>query len=183
MKIGSAKINGKIVLAPMCAVTTLPYRILCRKYGAAAVWSEMIDADGLFYKKHRTPKTFMTIKEEKPIAAQLFGSNIENLVKAAHIIIQDPVDIIDINMGCPSFKLAKKNSGAILLKDVKLIGEIISELSSTISVPVTAKIRLGFDSTKDTIKIAKTIEKAGAAAITVHARTMKAKYKGNADWS
>ena len=99
MKIGSVKIDGKVVLAPMCAVTTLPYRILCREYGASAVWSEMIDADGLFYKKHRTPKTFMTVKDEKPVAAQLFGSNIDNLVKAAQIITQDSVDIIDINMG------------------------------------------------------------------------------------
>ncbi|MCK4550947.1 MAG: tRNA dihydrouridine synthase DusB [Candidatus Aenigmarchaeota archaeon] len=183
MKIGSANIKGKVVLAPMCSVTTLPYRILCRKYGAAAVWSEMIDADGLFYKKHRTPKTFMTLADEKPVVAQLFGSNVENLVKAAEVILQDPVDIIDINMGCPSFKLARKNAGAIMLEDTELIKDVVTSLSGSIDTPVTAKIRLGFDSAKDTVKIAKTIEKAGASAITVHARTMKAKYTGEADWS
>ncbi len=183
MKIGSANIKGKVVLAPMCSVTTLPYRILCRRYGAAAVWSEMVDADGFFYKKHRTPKTFMTVKEEHPVAAQLFGSNTENLVKAAKIILEDPVDIIDVNMGCPSFKLARKNAGAIMLKDTELIKDVVTSLSGSIDTPVTAKIRLGFDSAKDTIKIAKVIEKAGASAITVHARTMKDKYTGVADWN
>ncbi|MBW6462051.1 MAG: tRNA dihydrouridine synthase DusB [DPANN group archaeon] len=182
IKIGNVRIKGKTVLAPMCSVSTLPYRILCKRYGAALGFSEMIDADVEQYGKYRFKKEFNTAEIERPIAVQIFGSDPKKLAKSAHAMEAMNADIVDINMGCPSIKLSRNNSGAVLLKDKKLIAEIISRASTTASIPVTAKIRLGIDSKKDTVSIAKIIETAGAAAITVHGRTMRDKYTGKADW-
>ncbi|MCK5593861.1 MAG: tRNA dihydrouridine synthase DusB [Candidatus Aenigmarchaeota archaeon] len=182
IKIGDVRIKGKTVLAPMCAVSTLPYRILCKRHGAALVFSEMIDADVEQYGKYRFKKEFNTAEIERPVVAQIFGSNPKKIAESAEVMADMNADIVDINMGCPSIKLSRNNAGAILLKDQKLIADIISSAASTTSVPVTAKIRLGIDSSKDTVKIAKIIERAGASAITVHGRTMRAKYAGKADW-
>ncbi|NOQ56168.1 MAG: tRNA dihydrouridine synthase DusB [Nanohaloarchaea archaeon] len=182
INIGNVRIKGKTVLAPMCAVSTLPYRILCKRHGAALVFSEMIDADVEQYGKYRFKKEFNTAEIERPVAAQIFGSDPKKLAESAQVMADMNADIVDINMGCPSIKLSRNNAGAILLKDQKLIADIISSAASTTSIPVTAKIRLGIDSSKDTVKIAKIIERAGASAITVHGRTMRAKYAGTADW-
>ena len=114
--------------------------------------------------------------------AKIMSKDPEIFKKAVNIALTKKPDFIDINMGCPSIKLSRNNAGAILLKDKKLIADIISSASSTTSIPVTAKIRLGIDSSKDTVTIAKIIEKAGASAITVHGRTMRDKYAGKADW-
>ncbi|MBW6451557.1 MAG: tRNA dihydrouridine synthase DusB [DPANN group archaeon] len=182
MKIGGVRIDGKTVLAPMCSVTTLPFRILCKRYGAALVFTEMISADAGSYVYYDQKHGFNTTVEEKPVVSQIFGSDPYKLANCAYKMEEMKADIIDINMGCPSLKLSRSNAGAMILKDEKLVADIISSVSSTVSCPVTAKIRMGINSNKDTVKIAKIIEQAGASAITVHARTMKQKYMGVADW-
>ena len=180
--IGNIKIKNPFVLAPMANFTDLAFRIQCRKYGAALAFTEMIDADGLFHNTYNIEKKILCEKKDYPLAAQIVGSNPKTLAFSAKLLEKKGADIIDINMGCPSFKLLKKEAGAKLLTDIKRISQIIKAVSGVINIPLSVKIRSGWNNTNDVEKIAKTIEKAGADAITIHARTGKMGFKGNADW-
>jgi tRNA-dihydrouridine synthase B len=183
MKIGKLEIKGNVFLAPMCNVTSLPFRLLCKKYGAAMMYSEMIHADAYVMESEKSSKRAYYLEEERPIGIQLTGSNIDVLEQAIKKIEkkQHP-DLIDINIGCPAHNVIKSGAGSALLKDIDKLSHLIKKLSSAINIPLTCKIRI-LTEDKETIKTAQAIEKAGAKAITVHGRTVKQKYSGKADWN
>ncbi len=177
------KLDGKVVLAPMHNVTNIAFRLMCKKYGAGMVSTELLSANALARKNKVTLELAKTSKEEKPAVAQIFSNNTDNLVKSARILERD-FDIIDINFGCPSDKVMKQGSGGYLLKRGGKIAEIVKKVSASIEKPLTVKIRSGID--KDSInavEIAKICEKCGASAIIIHARTVKQSYSGKADWN
>ena len=183
-KIGNLTIENQIILAPMAGVSNSPFRKLTRTYGAGLVFAEMVSDKGLLYDNERTKKMLYMTDFEKPMAQQIFGSDLETMVKAALYIDKNSnCDIIDINMGCPVPKVAiKAQAGASLMKNPDLIYEIISEIVKKVSKPVTVKIRSGWDhQSVNAVEVAKRIEAAGASAITVHARTRSQGYGGHAD--
>lgn len=182
MHIGSLNIPGKVILAPMCEVTKLPFRLVCKKYGAAIVYTEMIHADAYLMGAKKTFKRARILEEERPVGIQIVGSSLEKLKEAAKKIESDlKPDLIDINIGCPAYNVIKTGSGSALLKDIPRLGNIVKEISGSLVIPLTCKIRL-LEDEKDTIDAAKTIEKNGAKALTIHGRTAKQGYSGKADW-
>lgn len=183
-KIGNIEVKNKIVLAPMAGVSNSPFRILSRRYGAGLVYAEMVSDKGLIYENQKTKNLLFMTDFEKPMAQQIFGADLDTMVKAAIYIDQHSnCDIIDINMGCPVPKVAiKAQAGASLMKDPNRIYEIVKAVSESVSKPVTVKIRSGWDlNTVNAVEVAKQIERAGAKAITVHARTRSQGYSGTAD--
>lgn len=183
-KIGNLEIENKIILAPMAGVSNSPFRILSRTYGAGLVFAEMVSDKGLLYNNEKTIKLLYMTDVEKPMAQQIFGSDLNTMVEAALYIDQNSnADIIDINMGCPVPKVAiKAQAGASLMKNPDQIYEIVKEIVKKVSKPVTVKIRSGWDhQSVNAVEVAKRIEAAGASAITVHARTRSQGYGGYAD--
>jgi nifR3 family TIM-barrel protein len=183
-KIGNLTIENQIILAPMAGVSNSPFRILTRQYGAGLVFAEMVSDKGLLYENDKTKKLLYMTDIEKPMAQQIFGSDLITMVKAAKYIDEHSnCDIIDINMGCPVPKVAiKAQAGASLMKNPDLIYHIVNEIVKTVSKPVTVKIRSGWDHQSiNAVDVAKRIEQAGASAITVHARTRSQGYGGHAD--
>lgn len=183
-KIGNIEVKNKIILAPMAGVSNSPFRILSRRYGAGLVYAEMVSDKGLIYENQKTKDLLFMTDFEKPMAQQIFGADLDTMVKAAIYIDQHSnCDIIDINMGCPVPKVAiKAQAGASLMKDPNRIYEIVKAVSESVSKPVTVKIRSGWDlNTVNAVEVAKQIERAGAKAITVHARTRSQGYSGTAD--
>ncbi len=182
MNVGNLKIKGKLLLAPMSDITNLPFRILCRKYGASLVYTEMINCDAYIMENNKTNKRAKFLDIERPIAVQIFGSSVEKLTKASKLIEKQlKPDIIDINIGCPAYDVMKIGGGASLLNTPKKLQEIVKNISENISIPLTCKIRVLQDE-KDTIHIAKLIERNGAKLITVHGRTAKQGYSGKSNW-
>lgn len=185
-KIGNVEIKSRVVLGPMAGNTNYPYRILAKRYGAGLVYAEMVSDKGLNYKNAKTTKMINVFEDEHPVSMQIFGSTVTDMVLAAKYIDQNSsCDIIDINMGCPVNKIAKKgDSGAALLKNPDLVYEIVKNVVSNVKKPVTVKIRSGWDSDNiNAVLIAKLIEKAGASAIAIHGRTRAQMYSGKADWN
>ncbi len=178
MKIGKVKLRGNLLLAPMSGVTNLPLRLLCRKYGASLVFSEMISSEAIVRENPKSIALGLIAEEERPAGVQLMGSDPKNLLDSAIKLagIYEP-DIIDLNFGCPAQDIVRNGCGAALLKNNSIIRDIIERLTCSLDVPVTAKIRV-LDSPENSIEIAQTIEKAGAAALTVHGRTQKQGYSG-----
>ncbi len=176
MQIGNIKLKSRVFLAPMMEITSLPYRLLCRKYGAGMTYSEMIVANSLV----SNPKldSAKTAKEEKPVGLQLAGNNSELILRAAKTA---DFDLVDLNFGCPSDKVAGNDMCSSLLEKPEKIGKIISYLVDNLDKPVTAKIRLGYK-TKTYMKVAEAVEKAGASAICLHGRTAEEHYDIEADW-
>lgn len=182
MNIGNVEINGKLFLAPMCNVTAMPFRQLCKKYGAAMVYSEMIHADAYVRDSEKTGKRTHFHDVERPVGIQLTGSTVDLIEQAAKKAEKElKPDLIDINIGCPAYNVIKQGAGGALLDNPAKLKELVSRLSSAIKIPLTCKMRIKNDAAK-TIEIAKSIEKAGAAALTVHGRTVKQKYTGTANW-
>ncbi|MFP4697205.1 MAG: tRNA dihydrouridine synthase DusB [Eubacteriales bacterium] len=183
MRIGNVEIPNKIFLAPMAGVTDLPFRLLCKEQGCGLAYTEMVSAKALSYNNKNTEVLLATVEEERPVAVQLFGSDPELLSEMAKRIEKYPIDIIDINMGCPVPKVVNNNEGSALMKDPNLIGEIVRQVSSSIKKPLTIKIRKGFcDSKVNAVEIAQIAEENGASAIAVHGRTREEYYSGRADW-
>lgn len=180
--IKNIKIKNQLVLAPMAGITDLPFRLLCKKYGAGLVYSEMISSEAVVRNNQTAKKKMILCKKEKPIAVQIFGSDKETILKAAKIAEKQGADIVDLNIGCPDPDVIKQGAGAAFLKNPKKIFDIASSLVKTLKVPVTVKTRIGIKENQG-IKIAKIIEKAGAAAIAVHGRTVNQRYYGKADWN
>ena len=171
------KLKSKAILAPMHNVTNTAFRILCKEYGAGLVSTELLSANALARKDNLNLKLAITSNKEKPVAAQMFGQNTENLVKSAKVLEKD-FDIIDINFGCPSKKILSQGAGAALLKRKNKIFEIVEQVNNAIKKPVTVKIR-----NEEAIEVAKLCERAGASAIIIHARSVKQGYSGKADWN
>ncbi len=181
MNIGKLRLNGNLVLAPMADVSNLPFRLLCKKYGASLVYSEMISSEAIVRQNQKTMTRGFTCMEERPLGIQLLGSNADSLVSSAHIITERYLpEIIDVNLGCPAQNIIKNECGAALLEKPEVIREIIERLSDSLDVPLTAKIRIS-RSLDRTLKIARIIEKSGADALIVHERTQKQSYSGKSN--
>ena len=183
MKIGNVKLDNPYILAPMAGVTDLPFRLLCKEQGAGLLCMEMVSAKALQYNNKNT-KALMTIHpDEHPVSLQFFGHEPEVISEQAKRYEHLPFQILDINMGCPVPKIVNNGEGSSLMKNPKLVYEIVSQTVKAIEKPVTVKIRKGFDENHvNAVEIAKIIEEAGAAAVAVHGRTREQYYSGKADW-
>ena len=183
MKIGNIDIEHPVFLAPMAGVTDLPYRILVKEMGCGLLYTEMISARGLFYNNDNTSRLMDISEKEQPISLQIFGSQPEIMGEIAHRLNKLPFQILDINMGCPTPKIVKNGDGSALMKNPKLVGEIIKAVVKATTKPVTVKIRKGWD--QDQIngrEIALIAQEAGAKAVAIHGRTREEFYSGKADW-
>ena len=185
-KIGNVEIKNQVVLAPMAGISNTAYRQIIKEMGAGLIFAEMVSDKALVYGSEKTFDLLKMSDMERPIAQQIFGSDVDSFVKAAKLV-EDKMhpDIIDINMGCPVPKVAiKSQAGSALLKNPDKIKEIVGAVVKAVSVPVTVKIRSGWDANSvNAVEVAKVIEEAGASAITVHGRTRAQGYSGNADWN
>ncbi len=185
-KIGNVKIKNRVVLAPMAGISNTSYRKIIKSMGAGLIYAEMVSDKALVFDNKKTFDLLKMSEEERPIAQQIFGSDVTSFVESAKIVEQTMhPDIIDINMGCPVPKVAvRAQAGSALLKNPKKVYEIVSAVVNTVNVPVTVKIRSGWDEKNiNAIEIAKEIERAGASAIAVHGRTRAQGYSGKADWN
>lgn len=183
MNIGSCNIEKELFLAPMAGITDYAFRKLCKEQGAALTYTEMVSAKAVCYGDKKTFELAKIYPDEKPVALQIFGSEPLVMAKAAEILSNQGACLIDINMGCPAPKIVKNGEGCALMKDLKLAERIISAVAKASSVPVTVKIRKGWDAKQvNAIELAQIAEQAGAQAITVHGRTKDMFYAGNADW-
>ncbi len=185
-KIGNVKISNQVVLAPMAGICNSAYRQICKDMGCGLIYAEMVSDKAITYNNQKTIDMLYMTEKERPISQQIFGSDKESFVEAAKFIEKEmKPDIIDINMGCPVPKVAvRAQAGSALLKDPDKIFDIVSSVVSAVNVPVTVKIRSGWDSNHiNAIEVAKVIEKAGASAICVHPRTRSQGYSGKADWN
>lgn len=185
-KIGNVEIPHDIVVAPMAGVSDSTFRQICKKFGNCLVVGEMVSDKALVYDSKKTYDLLKMTEAERPISQQIFGSDVASFVIAAKKVeeFMHP-DIIDINMGCPVVKVAIKNeAGSALLKNPAKIKEIVSAVVKAVNVPVTVKIRSGWDEDSiNAVEVAKICEEAGAKAITIHARTRSQGYSGKADWN
>lgn len=183
MKIGNVTINGPAVLAPMAGVADRAFRELCVSFGASYVVSEMVSAKGLEYHNQKTGELMELSGIERPAGIQLFGSDPQTMARAAASAMSCSPDIIDINMGCPAPKVANNGCGSALMKTPELCGRIVEAVKAAVPVPVTVKIRKGWDAESvNAVEVAKICVDAGADAIAVHGRTREQMYQPYADW-
>ena len=183
MKIGNVILQNGVFLAPMAGVTDLPFRVMCKRFGAGLVYSEMVSSKAMHFNARKTMELLRASNEEEPLAVQIFGHEPDIMADNAYKALSTGAKILDINMGCPAPKVANNGDGSSLLKSPELIGEIVSKVKQAVSVPVTCKIRSGFDEVCNVEEIARIIEQSGADAICVHPRTRTMYYSGCADWS
>lgn len=184
LKIGNVGLENSYILGPMAGVTDLPFRLLCKEQGAALVCMEMVSAKGILYNNKNTECLLEIHPEETPASLQLFGSDPKIISEMAKRIEERPFAILDINMGCPVPKVVRNGEGSALMKNPKLVYELVNAVVKAIEKPVTVKIRKGFDDNHiNAVEIAKIIEEAGAAAVAVHGRTREQYYSGKADWN
>lgn len=184
-KIGNVEIDNQVVLAPMAGISNSAYRRICKEMGCGLIYAEMVSDKAISFGNKKTLDMLYMTDCERPIAQQIFGTDVESFVVAAKYIEKTmKPDIIDINMGCPVPKVAlRAQAGSALLKNPQKIREIVSAVVAAVNVPVTVKIRSGWDSEHiNAVEVAKICEEAGASAITVHPRTRKQGYSGKADW-
>ena len=185
-KIGNVKINNRIVFAPMAGISNQSFRKIIKEMGAGLIYSEMVSNMGIIYNSKNTLDLLKINDDERPISIQIFGSDVDSFVKAAKYVAENiKPDIIDINMGCPVPKVAlRSQAGSGLLKNPDKIYEIVYNVVKNVNIPVTVKIRSGWNSNSiNCIEVAKLIEKAGASAIAIHPRTREQGYSGQADWN
>lgn len=182
MKIGNVELKNNIILAPMAGVSDLPFRLICHEQGAGMTCMEMISAKAIYYNNKNTESLLEIHPDEGLVSLQLFGSDPVIMSEMAKRIEDRPFAILDINMGCPVPKVVNNHEGSALMKDPKLVYEIVNAISHAISKPVTVKIRKGFDCEHvNAVEVAKAAEAGGAAAVTVHGRTRSQYYSGLAD--
>jgi tRNA-dihydrouridine synthase B len=183
MQIGNVLLQNNVFLAPMAGVTDLPFRLLCKEQGCGLVYTEMVSAKGLYYKDKKTETLLQIDEREKPVAVQIFGSDPDIMAQIANEVAKTGASIIDINMGCPTPKIVKNGEGCALMLKPALIGEIVKAVSQAVDLPVTVKIRKGWDDLHvNADEVAVIAEENGAAAIAVHGRTREQFYSGQADW-
>lgn len=183
LTIGNVTFENNLLLAPMAGVTDLPFRLLCREQGAGLVCMEMVSAKAIYYHNRNTEELMEIHPEERPVSLQLFGSDPDIISEMAKKIEERPFSVLDINMGCPVPKVVNNGEGSALMKNPKLVEQIISKTVKAIKKPVTVKIRKGFDDAHvNAVEIARIAEASGAAAIAVHGRTREQYYSGQADW-
>ncbi|MFI3231577.1 MAG: tRNA dihydrouridine synthase DusB [bacterium] len=184
MNIGSFKPDNIVFLAPMAGITDMVFRGICKKQNCGLTYSEMVSAKGIMYDNDNTKKLLEVSAIEKQVAVQLFGSEPKVIAEMAKKLENiEEIALFDINMGCPAPKIVKNGDGSALMKNPKLIGQIVKEVSSATKKPVTIKIRRGFDeSNLNALEVAKIAEDNGVSAITIHGRTREQFYSGKADW-
>ena len=183
LKIGDVSLKNNLILAPMAGVTDLPFRLLCKEQGAGLLCMEMVSAKAIYFNNKNTEELLNIDDREPPVSLQLFGSDPDIISEMAKKIEDRPFSILDINMGCPVPKVAGNGEGSALMKNPKLVEEIVSKTAKAIKKPVTVKIRKGFDDAHvNAVEIARIVERAGAAAVAVHGRTREQYYSGKADW-
>ncbi len=183
LTIGNVTLDNNVILAPMAGVTDLPFRLLCKEQGAGLLCMEMVSAKAVHYNNKNTDALMEIHPEEMPVSLQLFGSEPDIMAETAKRIEERPFAFLDVNMGCPVPKVVNNREGSALMKEPKLVREIVTALVKAIDKPVTVKIRKGFDDDHvNAVEIAKIIEDSGAAAIAVHGRTREQYYSGKADW-
>ena len=183
LKIGNVELENNLILAPMAGVTDLPFRLLCKEQGCGLMYTEMVSAKAILYKNRNTGPLMEVRPEEEPVALQLFGSDPEIVSDIAAQVEDGPYAFIDINMGCPVPKIVNNGEGSALMKNPKLVEEILTALVKKVKKPVTVKFRKGFDD--DHIyagEIARIAVSCGVSAVAVHGRTRAQFYSGNADW-
>lgn len=172
-----------VILAPMAGITDLAFRLLCKEQGCDVVVTEMISAKALYYGNKNTIPLLQIEEEEKPVGVQIFGSEPELMGQMAHKIEDRGFAYIDINMGCPVPKIVNNKEGSALMLQPELAGKIVKEVKAAVSLPVTVKIRLGFDEDhKNAVEFARILEENGVDALAVHGRTREQFYSGKADW-
>lgn len=183
LNIGNVTLENNLILAPMAGVSDLSFRLLCKEQGAGLVCMEMVSAKAIYYRNKNTEKLMETSSAEHPVSLQLFGSDPDIIALIAEQIQDRPFDILDFNMGCPVPKVVNNGEGSALMKDPKLVREILQKLVKASRKPVTVKIRKGFDDEHvNAVEIAKIAEDCGVAAVAVHGRTRQQYYSGKADW-
>lgn len=183
MKIGNIQLANPVIAAPMAGVTDKAFRILAKEAGVGLVYTEMVSDMALIYNNQKT-KTIMNLEYEKePVCVQIFGSKPETMAQGAKLIEEAGAHIIDINMGCPAPKIVKNNEGSALMKDLDCAERIVKAVVQAVKVPVTVKMRKGWDDQSvNAMELAQRVEAQGAAAVTVHGRTRSQFYSGQADW-
>ena len=180
--IGTVRLSAPLILAPMAGVCDLPYRVIAHRYGAALVCTEMVSDKGLLYNNVHTREMLRIAPEEHPVSMQIFGADPYTMAKAAASVEEAGADIVDINMGCPVKKVVTNGEGSALMRDLPRAEAIIRAVVRAVSIPVTVKMRTGWNETEFTApELAKRAEAAGAAAVTVHGRTREQFYSGKAD--
>lgn len=183
MRIGNVVIDPPVVLAPIAGTTNHAFRLICRKFGAGAVWTEMISSQGIHYLNPKTLGMFDWTPEERPVAVQIFGAEPAMMAEAARQVETAGADIIDINIGCPVPKVRKTGAGSALIENMDTARAVMSAVVESVGIPVTIKIRKGLDDQTITApEVARMAEDVGVAAITVHGRTAEQGYSGHADW-
>lgn len=185
MKIGNITLDNNVFLAPMAGVTDLAFRLICKEQGAGLIYTEMVSGKGLYYDDKKTEELMAIDDEERPVALQIFGSDPEVMgrITAEKLNHREDIDIIDINMGCPTPKIVKNGDGSALMKNPSLAGEITRAVVKASRKPVTVKIRAGWDDNSiNAVEVAKVIEDAGASALAIHGRTREQFYTGKANW-
>ncbi len=181
--IGNVEIGNPLVLAPMAGVTDLPFRLLCKEQGAGLLCMEMVSAKAVYYNNRNTEELLKIDDREKPVSLQLFGSDPDIISEMAKRLEERSFSILDLNAGCPVPKVVNNGEGSALMKNPKLLYEILSKTVRAIQKPVTVKIRKGFDEEHvNAVEIAKLAESAGVAAVAIHGRTRNQYYHGKADW-
>ena len=185
MKIGDIEFgNRPLFLAPMEDVTDIGFRMLCKRFGAAMVYTEFVSAEALVRAVKSTVSKLTISDEERPVGIQIYGRSVDDMVEAARIVEQVKPDVIDINFGCPVKKVAGKGAGAGMLKNIPLMLDITREVVKAVKVPVTVKTRLGWDCENLVITtLAEQLQDCGIKALTIHGRTRSQMYTGNADWT
>ncbi len=184
MKIGTVNLDNPFILAPLAGYTDLPFRLLCKRYGAGLCVSEMISCHGLFYRQKKTLEMLASVEEERPVSFQLFGAEPDIMAQATTILNDFSPDIIDINMGCPVKKVTKKGAGAAMMAEPKLAEKVMKAVIENASCPVTVKFRTGVTLENETaVEFARMCEQNGASAVIVHGRSWSQGFSGTADWT
>ena len=181
LKIGNVELENNVILAPMAGITDLPFRLIAKKYGPSLVYTEMVSSKAIFHDDTKTKKLLEIDDKERPVAVQIFGSDVQTMVYAAKYVEQVS-DIIDINMGCPAPKVVKNGDGSKLLLNLDLAETIVKEVVKSVKKPVTVKLRKGWNNSNIVaVEAAKRFEKAGVSALTIHGRTREEYYSGKCD--
>lgn len=183
LRIGNVTIPNRVALAPMAGVCDLTYRRLAKEMGVGLICTEMVSAKGIMYENERTCDLLKIDPTEHPVSLQIFGNDPQIMAEAAKVVESTGADIVDINMGCPVQKVVRNGEGSALMKDVALAARIVGAMVQAVRIPVTAKIRIGWDDElRNAVEVARALEAAGVAALTVHGRTRQQMYDGKADW-
>ena len=182
-RIGPVEVPGRVSLAPLAGVTDLPFRLICKEYGAAMLTTEMVSAEGLV-RRHRATLDLARFDErERPIAVQIWGGEPEVMADAARVVVDEVgPEFVDVNFGCPVKKIVGKGAGSACLREPERVGDILSAMANAVDVPVTAKIRAGWDEPVAP-HVARVAEDAGASALSIHGRTRVQGYRGESDWN